>query len=362
MLSPSFSPAQELLAAAKKRAEEHELLFLHPKAAFSKDQIRFHPDVETHPFSYKIDVQRILHSKAYARYADKTQVVYLVENDHITHRGLHVQLVSCFARGIAAVLQLNQDLVEAIALGHDVGHPPFGHEGEGYLSHISRQHGNGPFTHSLHSCRLFTHIEPLNLSFAVYDGFLCHDGGMGSSILSPHFGKTWERHYEEQGLKHQNPETNIMPGTLEGCLVKLCDTVTYIAKDLEDAISLGILKREEIPPTILGVTNAEILRFVAQDLIKHSFGQEHISISQNTFQALQVLRRFNFEKIYTHPKLKVESEKVRNSYSLLFNYLLADLEEKKKAATSGASFFLTNPRTIFPNPHRCKRCWITSQE
>ena len=129
-------------------------------------------------FPYKRDVDRIVHSKAYARYVDKTQVAYLVENDHITHRSLHVQLVSNFARGIAEILRLNLDLVEAIALGHDVGHPPFGHEGEGYLSSLSKEYGNGPFAHPWQSCRLLTDIEPLNLGLAVYDGFLCHDGGM----------------------------------------------------------------------------------------------------------------------------------------------------------------------------------------
>src|SRR5690606_10061613 len=109
--------------------------------------------------------------KAYTRYADKTQVVYLVDNDHVTYRGLHVQLVSQFARGIAEILRLNVNLVEAISLGHDVGHPPFGHEGEGYLSNIAQDTIGRPFVHPWQSCRLFSLIEPLNLGLAVYDGF-----------------------------------------------------------------------------------------------------------------------------------------------------------------------------------------------
>src|SRR3984957_10211688 len=126
-----------ILSNYRQAAIERENAFLHPKAAYSKEHLRQQSVEEDHRMPYKRDVDRIIHSKAYSRYVDKTQVVYLVDNDHITHRSLHVQLVSSFARGIAEILRLNLDLVEAIALGHDVGHPPFGHEGEGYLSKLS---------------------------------------------------------------------------------------------------------------------------------------------------------------------------------------------------------------------------------
>src|ERR1700722_2444663 len=147
----------------RQEAEKREEQILHPKAAFSKQHQRYFGPEEDHRLPYKRDVDRIVHSKAYARYTDKTQVAYLVENDHITHRSLHVQLVSNFARGIAEILRLNLDLVEAIALGHDVGHPPFGHEGEGYLSKLSEEFLDLPFAHPWQSCRLFTEIESLNL-------------------------------------------------------------------------------------------------------------------------------------------------------------------------------------------------------
>src|ERR1700761_5229302 len=150
-----------ILLSYRKSAEEQEKAMLHPKAAFSSEHQRFSGAEDDHRLPYKRDVDRIIHSKAYSRYVDKTQVVYLVKNDHITHRSLHVQLVSNFARGIAEILRLNLDLVEAISLGHDVGHAPFGHEGEGYLSALSVEYDNGPFCHPLQSCRLFTEIEPL---------------------------------------------------------------------------------------------------------------------------------------------------------------------------------------------------------
>lgn len=316
-----------ILLSYRNRAEEQERTALHPRAALSLDHSRRFGDEEDHRLPYKRDVDRIVHSKAYARYIDKTQVAYLIDNDHITHRALHVQLVSNFARGIAEILGLNLDLVEAISLGHDVGHPPFGHEGEGYLSDLSVEYGNGVFTHPWQSCRLFTDIEPLNLGLAVYDGFLCHDGGMCGTEFRPNFGKTWEDHLAERAKKLQDPEANIWPGTLEGCLVKMCDTMSYLGRDIEDAISLGLLARESIPETILGRTNREILSVLASDVIKHSYGNDFIAMSNEVYESLKTLRRFNFDHIYQHPKLKVESQKIERSYRILFEFLYHDIKK-----------------------------------
>jgi len=323
------SSVEELLANCRKAAEIKEESILYEKASFSKGHNRWEGPEDDHRMPYKRDVDRILHSKAYSRYVDKTQVVYLVDNDHITHRSLHVQLVSSFARGIAEILRLNLDLVEAIALGHDVGHAPFGHEGEGYLSALSEEYGNGTFCHPLQSCRLFSEIEPLNLGLAVYDGFLCHDGGMSGCIVAPRFGKTWKDHFQERDEKKERPEANIMPGTLEGCLVKLCDTMSYLGRDIEDAISLGILQRDEVPKTILGTSNREILSVLASDIIRNSFNRDAIAISEEVFEALGILRHFNFKHIYVHPKLKGESFKIKNSYRLLFEWLLEDFNHRK---------------------------------
>lgn len=319
-----------VLAYYRKIAEKKEEQSLFGRAAFSSQHSRLNGAEDDHRMPYKRDVDRIIHSKAYARYIDKTQVVYLVDNDHITHRSLHVQLVSNFARGIAEILCLNSDLVEAIALGHDVGHPPFGHEGEGYLSALSIEYDNGPFTHPLQSCRLFSEIEPLNLGLAVYDGFLCHDGGMAGPLFKPHYEKTWETHLKEKKQKKLDPDIQLMPGTLEGCLVKLCDTMSYIGRDIEDAIQLGILRREEIPKTILGITNREILSVLAADIIRHSYHKDYIAISDEAYEGLRQLRRFNFQFIYCHPRLKVESSKIKSSYRILFEWLLKDWQEHEK--------------------------------
>lgn len=321
---------QAIISDYRRLVEEREETSLHPKAALSRQHKRPYGDEDDHRLPYKRDVDRIVHSKAYARYSDKTQVVYLVDNDHIAHRSLHVQLVSNFARGIAEILRLNLDLVEAISLGHDVGHPPFGHEGEGYLCELSRQYGHTPFVHSYHSCRLFAELETLNLGEAVYDGFLCHDGGMRHNSHMPRFGKTWQEHLEDCAEKLADPESSIIPGTLEGCLVKLCDTASYVGKDLEDAIALKIIGRDQLPDTFLGKSNREILSTLACDIIRTSYEQEYIGMSEEAFEALKVLRRFNFTYIYTCPRLKVESSKIKESYRLLFDRLLTGYEREKE--------------------------------
>ncbi len=314
----------------RMEAEKNEERVLHPRAAHSKDHDRYFGKEDDHRLPYKRDVDRIVHSKAYSRYIDKTQVVYLVDNDHITHRSLHVQLVSNFARGIAEVLRLNVDLVEAIALGHDVGHPPFGHEGEQYLSALSKEFGNGAFAHPWQSCKLFREIEPLNLGLNVYDGFLCHDGGMCGTQLKPRFGKTWDDHFKDLENKLKEPEKNIWPGTLEGCLVKLCDTMSYVGRDIEDAINLGIIERKQVPITHLGTTNKEILSSLAKDVISSSYEKDYIAVSDESYEALGILRKFNFSSIYQHPKLKAESKKIEKGYRVLLNLVLEDYEKNKK--------------------------------
>src|SRR5581483_5815828 len=193
------------------------------QATQNKEAERLQAEKEPFWGPFKQDVERILHSKAFCRYTDKTQVVYLVDNDHVTHRSLHVQLVSSFARGLAEKLKLNVDLVEAISLGHDVGHPPFGHEGEEYLSELTKECGLGAFSHANQSCRLLREIEPLNLSLQVYDGFLCHDGGMRKRTCAPNISKTWDDHFAECKKRLTEPECDLQPKTIEGCLVKICD-------------------------------------------------------------------------------------------------------------------------------------------
>ncbi len=349
--SVSFSskkPDSQFLQKCRQLAESHEQK-LHPKAALSKNHSRLMGPEDDYRLPYKRDIDRIVHSKAYARYTDKTQVVYLVDNDHITHRGLHVQFVSHFARGIAEILQLNLDLVEAISLGHDVGHPPFGHEGEQYLSDLSKEYCDMPFAHPWQSCRLFSEIEPLRLGLAVYDGFLCHDGGSTELPLVPRYDKTWEIHKHEKTLKLADPDATFIPGTLEGCLVKLCDTISYLGKDIEDAIHLGLIKREQVPMTILGITNRDILNVVACDMIENSYDKEYIALSDPIRDAIKKLRKFNFENIYVHPAIKTESLKIERSYRIVFEFLLSNYKAKNEKSYIWDQFLCAKPVSYFEN-------------
>ena len=344
-MSPIFYPLKaksaplDILLQHRKEAEARENQLLFAGAARSGDHSRYHGAEEDHRLPYKRDVDRIVHSKAYARYIDKTQVAYLVDNEHITRRSLHVQLVSNFARGIAEVLRLNVDLVEAIALGHDVGHPPFGHEGEQYLSKLSKEFAGHPFNHPQQSCRLFREIEPLNLGLAVYDGFLCHDGGMKQNHYIPNRGKRWEDHFAELDKVGQN----LWPTTLEGCLVKLCDTASYVGRDIQDAIRLGLITRDQVPKTLLGTFNREILSNVAGDIITESYEQDRIAMSEEVFAALKEIRAFNFRNIYLHPALKTQSKKIERSYRLLFERLLEDYQTQKEESHLWTHFLHNKP-------------------
>ena len=275
---------------------------------------------------FRIDVERILHSKAYVRYADKTQVVYLFPHDHISNRGLHVQLVSMLARSIGRKLGLSLDLIEAISLGHDIGHAPFGHEGEEYLSVLSQEAGLGAFSHSRQSCRVASEIENLNLTLATLDGFLCHDGGMNSRFIQVADGKTWSKHEQELELRRDQPECDILPGTQEAALVKLADTVSYLERDMEDACTIGIIQRQEIPKTIFS-EKGSLSQTVAQDMVSIYKETQKIGISQPVFDALNAIRLFNFDRIYFHDRLKTESKKIQNAYQLLFSHFLKDFNE-----------------------------------
>jgi dGTPase len=280
--------------------------------------------------SFHHDIEAILHSKAYARYADKTQVVYLLPHDHIASRGLHVQLVSAFARWIGRKLGFNEDLIEAISLGHDMGHAPFGHEGEEYLHALSKAAGIGSFSHTRQSCRIASELEPMNLTFAVLDGFLCHDGGMDSRIIDIFPEKTWEDHDAELTMRTTDPEKDLRPATKEGALVKIADTVSYLERDLYDGITLGIVRKEEIPKTIFPTHDRGISAVVEQDIVTNYRKTGVIGLSEPVFNALKQIRSFNFDRIYMHECLKTESQKIHNVYDMLFDNLLLDWRKKGK--------------------------------
>jgi dGTPase len=303
---------------------------------------------EGHRQNFAVDADRILHSRAYTRYIDKTQVFYLISHEQISHRVLHVQLLSKIARTIGKFLRLNEDLLEAIALGHDIGHPPFGHDGERILSDLCRTQGIGPFLHSVQGVWFLDRLEKqgrgLNLSLQVLDGILCHDGETHLERLSPQGDKTFAHLEAEIATKLANPEVSLKPMTLEGCVVRLADTISYIGRDLEDAITLKLLRREELPPEvgeILGWTNGAIVYSLVADLISHSHDKNYVGYSPEVGRVLKQLKEFNYRRIYDNLRIKAETPKIEALFRRLFDRFLADVEAGREDSPIWVDFLAT---------------------
>ena len=312
---------------------------LHHKATFSTNCLRRRgEDMSGYRQNFALDADRILHSRAYSRYIDKTQVFSLIENDHITHRVLHVQLVARVARTIGRFLNLNEDLIEAIALGHDIGHPPFGHDGEKFLSRLCISHGLPAFQHNIQSVRFLDTLERKgkgwNLSLQVLDGILCHDGEVHFQQVQHTPVQSFKELDGKLQDKSKNPNFSLIPGTLEGCVVRMADTIAYIGRDIEDAIILGLIKRSDIPPkcaATLGNSNGKIVYTLVTDLIENSMLEEQrlsIGFSSHISEALLALKRFNYENIYLAPETKTQTPIIANCYKALFEHYLKCLDEE----------------------------------
>lgn len=328
---------QESLRSIRLSLDKSESERLSPWACPSRAAVRRREEEKIHQGhrqSFSLDTDRILHSLAYSRYIDKTQVFYLIKHDHITHRVLHVQLVSKIARTIGRLLRLNEDLIEAIALGHDIGHTPFGHDGERFLSEISRSRGLGLFSHNVQGVRFLERIERKgrgwNLTLQVLDGILSHDGEMHTQTLRPQPGKDFSTLESEMRARAMDPPAETWPMTLEGCVVRMSDTFSYVGRDIEDAIRLGLIARGEIPrecKDLLGDTNGTIVYTLVEDLASNSLDKPFISLSPGIAEALRGLKDFNHRRIYTNERVKAQTPKIRLMFELLFEKYLKDLQE-----------------------------------
>ena len=272
------------------------------------------------------DTDRIIHSTAYTKYIDKTQVFYLCENDNLTHRVLHVQLVAKIARTIGRVLKCNEDLIEAIALGHDVGHTPFGHTGERFVSGFLKEKKEGCFCHNAQSFRL---LKPVNLCVQTLDGILCHNGEWLVEEYKSNTSKTKEMLLEEykKCLENESQTKKLRSMTLEGCIVRVSDVIAYIGRDIEDAISVHLINREDIPVDIceiIGNTNKDIVNSLVLDIINNSYGKNSIAFSKDVFKALDKLKRWNNDNIYNSAKKMSEDDKIQSMFSSVLNSLLTE--------------------------------------
>lgn len=285
------------------------------------------------------DIDRIIHSISYTRYIDKTQVFSFLDNDHISKRIVHVQLVSKVARTIGRCLNLNEDLIEAIALGHDIGHTPIGHVGESILNEISKKELNEYFMHNVQSVRTYLDIDNnglgKNLTVQVLDGILCHNGEILNNIYEPNFNKTKEDFLKEYHDCYKSIESSkkVRPMTLEGCVVRISDVIAYIGRDIEDAIQIGLLKRSDIPESItnvLGNNNKDIINTIILDIIKNSYNKPYIKLSDDVYKSIFALKDFNYEKIYKKANTKEKLAYYKDAFNKLYSKYLSDLEYTKK--------------------------------
>lgn len=284
----------------RESLEQWEKEYLSPYAMLSmnsKGRMKEEEQCDIRPV-FQRDRDRILHSKAFRRLKDKTQVFLTPEGDHYRTRLTHTLEVSQTARTIAKALQLNEDLAEAIALGHDLGHTPFGHAGERALNRVCTY----GFKHNEQSVRTVDLLEKdgqgINLTREVRDGILNH-------------------------------QTSSMPSTLEGKIVRLSDKIAYIHHDMDDAIRGGILKESDVPKeicSVIGDSCGKRLDFFIHDIVTNSRDRDDICMSKETEEAMQDMRKFMFMNVYKNPVAKSEEGKAENLIVTLYEYYMDHTE------------------------------------
>lgn len=283
---------------------------------------------------FEEDIDRILYCKSYLRYVDKTQALSFFRNAHISKRSIHVQWVSRIARQIGRGLNLNLDLIEAAALGHDLGHAPYGHVGEKALNEILQSKGYGYFAHNANSVRNILFLERdgngYNVSLQVLDAILCHNGEMLSKKYIPDTNKTISQFWQEYKDCWYKSDTSkkIRPMTLEGCVVRISDVISYIGKDIEDAIKVGIIKETDLPSAatdVLGFNNKSMINRLIGDLVINSYEKPYLRFSNEVFEALKVLLNFLTLKVHQHPVLVKENAKLIRMIKQLYEVYYEEL-------------------------------------
>ena len=330
-----------------------------------EDAIRLNPDEEDFRPSFYRDIDRIIYSLAYTRYLDKTQVYTHAPNDHLSRRMTHVQFVSKIARTIGRALNLNEDLIEASALGHDLGHTPFGHLGESILNEISLEHNEGYFNHNIQSVRLLMDVENhgkgLNITLQVLDAIMCHNGEIALGEYHP-VKKTKKEFLEEYHNSYKDKKVilNMRSMTLEGCVVRISDLIAYLGKDVEDAIRVNKLDKNILPEditSVLGSTNKEIVNNIIIDIIKNSYGKNYIKLSDRVYNAIQKLKQFNYTHIYNYSASIEEKNKMKLMFNTLFDKYLDDLNNNNEDSTI-INHYLKNMSKDYQNNNTKERIVI----
>ena len=274
------------------------------------------------------DTDKIIHCPYFNRYADKTQVFSFYKNDDITHRILHVQLVSRIARTIGKALCLNLDLIEAIALGHDIGHTPFGHEGEEFLDELLFSHTGRHFSHNIQSVRVLDKIFPYNITLQTLNGIAAHDGEMELSEYHPKpldsFAE-FDRQIEACFADKKNVR-KLVPTTLEGCVMRISDIIAYLGKDRQDAERAHIISNAEFESGAIGSYNAEIINNLIVNIVENSYKKPYIKMDEEHFAALKKAKADNYKLIYKNDSVKsAMRETVQPMMARVYERLLSDL-------------------------------------
>ena len=275
------------------------------------------------------DIDKIMHCPYYNRYSDKTQVFSLMRNDDITRRSLHVQLVSRIARTIGAALNLNLDLIEAIALGHDIGHTPFAHAGENYLDELYFRHAGRHFSHSIQSVRVLDGIFPLNISLQVLDGIACHNGEIELEEYRPAELSSFEDFdaMMESCYLDRKQVRRLMPSTLEGAVVRISDIIAYLGKDRQDAARMHYVEESAYDKTLIGALNAEIINNLMVNIIENSYGKPFIKLDRAHFDALQTAKQENYHRIYETAATRTQLDKTaKPMMGEIYGQMLEDLK------------------------------------
>ncbi len=279
------------------------------------------------------DIEKIINVPAYNRYADKTQVFSFVRNDDICRRSLHVQLASRTARNIGGILGLNTELIEAIALGHDVGHTPFGHAGEHFLNKIYHERTGCYFNHNVHSVRELDKLFSRNISLQTLDGVLCHNGEFAQQVLIKGNLNSFEEldALTEGCTADESRIKQLRPSTLEGCVVRVSDMIAYLGKDRQDAIDMGVLPDlSSFNAKVIGVKNTEIINNLTVDIVNNSYGRDRIAMSQEVFEDLKRAKSENYELIYFNEGVIAGyGNVVETMFAHMYERLIDDLAARK---------------------------------
>ena len=271
---------------------------------------------------YYRDTTAIIHSSPFRRLKHKTQVFFAPSNDHICTRMEHVLHVASIATAICRAMGLNDEMAWAIGVGHDLGHTPFGHIGEYILSDLMEKKGFEPFQHEINGLRVVDFLSHLNLTYAVRDGIISHCG--------EHFIRTISPDFTVKDLDSIKSKNGIRPATWEGCVVRFSDQIAYLGRDFEDAARLGIVSRNDVPPIctkVLGSTNGEIINTLVEDIITNSEKEGCIAFSEDVYEAVRMMKDFNYKHIYLSPMLEGYEKYFRRLINLIYDYLTELLEK-----------------------------------